>query len=102
MKKVAAVTLALLFALGFAGNVFAYEGGTKIVAAMNQPERGEAQFAPLILVPHDSLTPSKAVVRLLHRIPEPTLAPERIREEVPGRSLGTKGPVRFQKERGWF
>lgn len=102
MKKAAAVTLALLFALGFAGNAFAYEGGTKMVAAMNQPERGEPQFSPILLVPHESLTPSKPVLRLLHRIPEPTLSAERIREEVPGRSLGTKGVVRFQKERGWF
>lgn len=98
MRKGAAVTIVLLFVLGFAGNAFAYEGGTKMVAAMNQPERGEAQPGPILLVPGTSLTPSKAVVRFLHRIPEPTLAPERIREERWGPSLGTKALVRFQKE----
>lgn len=102
MKKATAVAMVAVVVFGFSGNLFAYEGGTKMVAAMNQPERGEAQFAPLILVPYDSLTPSKPVVQLLRRVPEPTLGAGRIREEIPGRSLGTKGPVRFQKERGWF
>lgn len=102
MKKATAVAIVALVVFGFSGNLFAYEGGTKMVAAMNQPERGEPQFSPLLLVPHESLTPSKLIVRFLHRIPEPTLGRERIREEVPGRSLGTKGLVRFQKERGRF
>lgn len=98
MKNIALFIAFTLFLFGFGGNVFSYEGGTKLVATMTHPERGEAKFSPLILIPHEELAPSKPVLRLLHRVPEPTLSKARIREEKWGRSLGTKALVRFQKE----
>ncbi len=101
MKSIAFVTVLTLALLGMTTPVAAYEGGTKAVAAMNQPHRAESQPGPLLLVPHNALTPSKPVLRLLNRFPEPTLSVERIREEKQGPSLGTKRVVLFQKKRGF-
>jgi hypothetical protein len=87
----------LIFGLGI--TAAAYEGGTKTVATMTHPEKGEVQFGPIVVIPHDALTPSKLVTGLLRRLPEPTLSVERIRLEKPGQSLGTKAVVLFQRER---
>lgn len=91
-------TLTLLI-FGFGITAAAYEGGTKTVATMTHPEKGEVSFSPLVVIPHDALMPSKAVTQLVHRLPQPTLSVERIREERPGQSLGTKAVVLFQKGR---
>jgi hypothetical protein len=97
MKNAIVLLAIAALALGLAGSAFAYEGGTKLVATMTQPERGEAAYGPITLVPYDSLTGSKPVVEFLRQIPEPTLAVARLREEKPGRSTGTKEVVLFQK-----
>jgi len=97
MKKVALFTIAAFFILGFSGTVIGYEGGTKMIAAMTHPEEGKMVSGPLVVVPRSELSPGKLIERYLHRLPEPTLSAQGIREEVPGPSLGTKGIIRFQK-----
>ena len=98
MKKIALLTLLTVLTFGLAGTASAYEGGTKMVATMTHPEKGAPEWGPLIVIPHDGLTPGKAFQNLLRRVPTPTLSIERIREEKPGRSLGTKPVTRFWKE----
>lgn len=88
------VTLAILI-LGFGTYAFGYEGGTKVVATMTHPERGAVEAGPVLLIPHDELAPSKMVLQLLRRVPEPTLSVERIRTEKPGTTSGTKAVVLF-------
>lgn len=89
--------VALAVILTFAGNAWTYEGGTKLIATMTQPAKGEVQFGPIRVVPSHELSPSKTVQTLLYRVPEPTLSIERIREERPGRTSGTKAVVLFQR-----
>lgn len=96
-RVVMGIVLMSTFALGV--NALAYEGGSKMVAAFAHPEKGEAEFGPLSVVPSEVLTPGKPIVQMLHRLPQPTLSVERIREERPGRSLGTKAVVLFQSAR---
>jgi len=98
MKKAALFTILTVLVFGFAGSVLAYEGGTKAVATMTHPEEGETQFSPLLLVPSNTLSPSKPVLSLLRRTPQPTFSPTKIREEKAGPSLGTKGIIRFQEK----
>lgn len=97
MKSVTWLLATILIVFGVTVNVFAFEGGTKIVATMTHPQNGETQFAPILLIPHDDLAPSKSVVQFLHRAPKPTLSVERIREEKLGKSFGTKAVVLFQR-----
>lgn len=97
MKNIALFTITILFIFGFAGSLPAYEGGTKVIATMTHPERGESPSSPLILVPHNDLTAGKPFLAFLHRVPRPTLSAARIREEKAGPSLGTKSLIRFQK-----
>lgn len=97
MKNIALFTIVILFVFGFAGSLPAYEGGTKAVATMTHPERGESPAGPLLLIPHNELAAGKPFLAFLHRIPSPTLSAERIREEKTGPSLGTKSLIRFQK-----
>ena len=92
------VTLAILI-LGFGVSAFGYEGGTKVVATMTHWERGAVESGPVLLTPHDELTPTKAVQQLLRRVPEPTLSIERIRTEKLGTTSGTKAVVLFQEKR---
>lgn len=99
MKTLTFLATFMFVFLAVTGNAFSYEGGTKALVVMTHPEKGEADFSPLLVIPHDELTPSKPVQRLLRQIPEPTLSLERIREEIPGPSLGTKAVVLFQKRR---
>lgn len=98
MKNVTIVAVLTVFALGFVGDAWAFEGGTKLVTTMIQPARAENEKGPLILVSGDLLAPGKAAAGFMRRAPEPTLSIERIREEKPGRSLGTKTAVLFQRE----
>ena len=98
MKAIAIVgAVAMVFT--FAGNSWAYDGGTKAVIAMTSPPRGIAEYSPIFVVPHDQLTPTKPIVQLLRRMPEPTLSVERIREEKWSPSTGTKAVVLFQRGR---
>ena len=97
MKNVALVTAFALFIFGFGVTGFASGEGTKLVATMTHPERGEMIYGPVSIVPYDALTATKPVVAYLRRVPEPTLTAARLREEKPGRSTGTKEPVLFQK-----
>jgi hypothetical protein len=97
MRPLALVTAFALFTLGFGAAGFAAGEGTKLVATMNQPERGEMISSPIQIVSSDALMPGKPVVAYLRRLPEPTLALTRLREEKPGRSTGTKAIVLFQK-----
>lgn len=92
------VTLAILI-LGFGATAFGYEGGTKVAATMTHPERGAVEAGPILLTPHDAMTPTKSFQELLRRVPEPTLSVERIRTEIPGQTSGTKAVVLFQRER---
>ena len=98
MKTIAIVGILMIAVFGFEGSARAFEGGTKAIVAMTNPEMGGAQYGPLVVVAHHELAPSKPVTGLLRRVPEPTLSIERIREEKPGRSTGTKAIVLFQKE----
>lgn len=98
MKTFRYLLVVTLVALIFGPSVLAYEGATKVVASMNNPEKGEMQFGPVLLVPHDSLAPGKNTTQLIHRIPQSSLSLERIREERPGRATGTKETVLFWKE----
>lgn len=101
MRFVAVSAVLLLCVTGLALNGYGYEGGTKMVAAMNRVGEQEMQPGPILIVPASQLAPSKPVLRLLHRIPEPTLSPERIRvEKRPGASRGTKLAQEVMK--GWF
>ena len=95
--KTVAIVGAVVMVFAFAGNAWAYDGGTKAVIAMTNPPRGIAEYSPILVVPHDQLTPTKPIVQLLRRIPEPTLSVERIREEKWGPSTGTKAVVLFQR-----
>lgn len=97
MRTLISLVVLSFLVLGFGNALSAYEGGTKAVATMTHPEKGEAQFGPVLLVPHSSLTPSKAVTSLIHGIPQPTLTMSGIREEEGGQTLGTKAVVRFWK-----
>lgn len=98
--KTIIVFLTVAFLLGgWGGSTSAYEGGTKFVAAMNQPDRGKIESRQPLISDY-GYGGTKLVVRFLHRMPEPTLSIQRIREEKAGLSLGTKPVVRFQKERG--
>jgi len=99
MKNVTLLTLAASVILGISATAFSYEGGTKRVVRMALPQRGPADVSAIPAVLSYELTGSKPVVNFLRRIPEPTLSVERIREEKPGASLGTKAVVLFQKER---
>ena len=91
------VMLAILI-LGFGVTAFGYEGGTKVVATMTHPERRAVRPGPVLLTPYDELTPSKTVLELLRRVPEPTLSLERIRTEILGTTSGTKAVVLFQQK----
>ena len=95
--KAIAIVGAVAMAFAFVGNGWAYEGGTKAVAVMTHPERARAEAGPLFVIPYNELSPGKAITRLLHRVPQPTLSIERIREEKMGPSTGTKTVVLFQK-----
>jgi len=97
-NKVLSITLVILI-VGFQGYAFGYEGGTKVVATMTHPERGAVEAGPILLTPHDQMTPTKSFQELLRRVPEPTLSAERIRTEKPGRTSGTKAVVLFQEKR---
>lgn len=97
MKTINLVTVLALVSLGFAGNVWASEGATKVVAAAGL-EQGRSQPGPILLVSGSQLSPTKPVEAFLRRVPQPTLSAESIREEKPGRSFGTKAAVLFQKE----
>ncbi len=99
MRNIAIFALASILLLGMGGNLWAYEGGTKAVAAMGTPAKGEGQWGPIFVVPGHEMSPGKLIERYLRWIPEPTLGVERLREEKPGRSLGTKETVLFQRER---
>ena len=102
MKKLIACFVVMIIAIAFTGNAGAYEGETKLIAAMNLTEKGELHQPQSAL---SSLNyeggATKLVVRFLHRMPAPTLSLERIREEKPGPSVGTKNVVLFQKGRGF-
>lgn len=94
------LTLLVLMTLGLASeSVLAYEGSTKFVATMTHPGEKPASFSPILLVSSSEMTPSKPILRLLNRIPEPTLSVERMRVEKFSPSLGTKAVIRFQE--GW-
>ncbi|MBI2167266.1 MAG: hypothetical protein HYU34_03350 [Candidatus Omnitrophica bacterium] len=97
MKTMKFAVVAALVSLVSAGNVWALEGATKTVAALAQPEQGRSQPGPILLVSSSQLSPTKPVQAFLWRIPQPTLSAERIREEKPGRSFGTKAAVLFQE-----
>jgi hypothetical protein len=97
MKKTAIFALATLLLVGVGGNLWAYEGGTKAVAAAATPVTGEPQWSPISVVPGYEMSPGKLIEKYLHAIPEPTLGIEGLREEIPGRSLGTKELVLFQR-----
>lgn len=97
MKTMNLVVAAVLVSLVSAGNVWASEGATKTVAALAQPEGGKALSGPLLLVSDTSMAPAKPVQAYLRQVPQPTLSVERIREERPGRSFGTKAAVLFQE-----
>ena len=98
MKTLHCLLAVALLTLAFGITGWAYEGGTKLVAVVNHPEQGEQSFGPILLVSHDSLTPGKAVTRFFHRIPQSSLSRERIREERPLRTMGTKGVTEFWKK----
>lgn len=95
MKNVTSLVTLVILILGFGTYAFGYEGGTKVVATLTHPERGAVEAGPVLLTPHNELTPGKAVQQLLRRVPEPTLSIERIRTEKPGRTSGTKAVVLF-------
>ena len=97
MKTINFVVVAALVSMVSAGNVWALEGATKAVVAAAQMEQGKAQGGPLLLASGTELAASKPVQAFLRRIPQPTLSAERIREERPGRSFGTKAAVLFQE-----
>lgn len=98
MKKATLLTLVTIFTFGFLGNISAYEGGTKMVAAMMaHPEEGKMVAGPLAVVPYEELAPGKLIQGYLHELPEPTLSAQGLREEIPGPSFGTKEVIRFQK-----
>ena len=97
MKKVALFTALTLFIFGFLGNVFSYEGGTKLVATMTHSEEGKMVSGPLSVVSYGELVPGKLIQGYLHQLPKPTLSAETLREEMPGPSLGPKAIIRFQK-----
>jgi len=98
MKKITLFTALSLFMFGLSGTVLSYEGGTKVVATMTHPEQGKMVRGPIFLVPFEQLAPGKLIEKYLHRIPEPTLSVQRIREEKSGESRGTKMHVRYLKE----
>lgn len=98
MKTINFAVLVALVSLVSAGNVWALEGATKAVVAAAQPEQGKAQGGPLLLASGTELATAKPVQAFLRRIPQPTLSAERIREEKPGHSFGTKVAVLFQEE----
>lgn len=99
MKNVTLLVTLAVLALGFGAVAFGYEGGTKVVAAMTHPERGAVEAGPILLTPHNEMTPTKSFQELLRRVPEPTLSIERIRTEKPGKTSGTKAVVLFQEKR---
>lgn len=98
MKK-NALFLIIAFVTVAAGNLWAYEGATKLVASFSLPEKVEGTSVSAL--PESSAYQwggTKLIARFLHRIPEPTLVTERIREEKAGPSLGTKSSVLFRKK----
>lgn len=99
MKAIASVGLATLIVLGGAINLWAYEGATKGVAIMAFRDENHAVSDRTMLVPSDYLRGTKPVANLTHRLPEPSLSTERIREEMPGPTTGTKRIVLFQENR---
>jgi len=96
MKKKALFVIITLGSI-FAGNLWAYEGGTKWVSTFAHPEKGKMGASAFPASTDYRLSGTKLVVQFLHRMPEPTLSMERIREETPGPSLGTKSIVLFQE-----
>lgn len=101
MKKIAWFMVLCLMVFGFQGNVPAYEGGTKMIATMAQPQSGRTGFAPIAVVPQSELGGTKLVVQLLRQMPQPTLSTGQLRDEKSGSSTGTKGIVHFRQQ-GWF
>jgi len=100
MKTIAFVGVVLTVIFGLQGFAPAFEGGTKAVASMNfRPEYRAIEPGPAPVLSYEPWRGSKPVVELLRRFPKPTLSLEKIREETPGASLGTKAVVLFQ--RGW-
>ena len=99
MKAIAIVGILMIAVFGLEGTALAFEGGTKAFVAMNQTSGGTTQYSPLVLAAPHEFTPSKPVLQLLHRMFEPPVAGERIRQEKPGRSTGTKAVVLFQQGR---
>lgn len=91
--------IALLGVVSFAATASAFDGGTKMVVTMIQPEKGQTVAAPIFVSPRDQGMGTKTVAVMLNRFPVPTLSIQRIREEKRAVSLGTKAVVLFQKKR---
>lgn len=100
MKKVALLTVVTLLALGFASELLAYEGPTKLIASVNRPDSGEShEYGPVLLSSDREWMPTKPVQQFLHRFPMTTLSAQNIRQEMPGLSTGTKAGIRFQRDK---
>ena len=101
MKKIAWFVILSVALFGVGGSLLAYEGGTKLVATMTHPERGQNELGPIAVMPHSEWSGTKLVAQFLHRMPQPTLSTGQLREEKLGPSTGTKGIVRFREQK-WF
>ena len=99
MKNVAVLTAVALVGFGMAGNAFGYDGASKMVVSMARPEPIKIASGSAPVLSYDLWRGSKPVLQLLQRVPKPTLTAERIREELPGPSTGTKAVVLFQRGR---
>lgn len=82
------------------GNAWAVSG-TKMVVEYIWEKEAAGMPKAVVVIPHDSLAPSKAVVSFLQRAPQPTLASTKLREEemATGNAYlrGTKQVVSFTK-----
>ena len=99
MKNLILFLILILGIFSFLGNALGHEGGTKAIATMIHLETGETQFGPIFVIPHEEMAPTKSIVEFLRSVPKPTLSMERVREEQPGKSLGTKLVVFFQNQK---
>lgn len=96
MIKGALFVILTVAVLSFGGFAFAYEGGTKLVAEINQSEIGTLnERGPIQLASSHQLAPTKPIVRFLREMPKPTLSTQGMRQENRRHSTGTKASVEF-------
>jgi hypothetical protein len=80
--------LALAVSILATGNAWAASGTKMIVEYLQEGKQAPGALQAVRIVSHDSLAPSKMIVKFLRQTPEPTLTSTSLRE---GETMGKTG-----------